>query len=82
MGQILHFNPAYLYITTRYMSKLSLQFLCLNETFRMIGYEILSNKVNLVEIGLEWLGRKTMFLCVLMRISPTKSTFSLGKKFW
>ena len=70
MGQIYHFNPAYLYITTTYMSKLWLQFLCLNETFRMIGYSILSNNVNLVEIGIEWLWRKTMFLCILMRISP------------
>ena len=59
-----------------------LQCLCLNETCRMIGYSILSNNVNLVEIGFQWLWRKTTFLSVLMRISPTKSTFSLGKIFW
>ena len=56
MGQIWHFNPAYLYITITYMRKLVLQFLCLNKTCRMIGYSVLSNNVNLiVEIGFEWL---------------------------
>ena len=45
----------------------------------MIGYSILSNNVNLVESGPEWLCHKTTFLCVLMRISPTKSTFLWGK---
>ena len=63
------------------MTKLMMQFLRLNETCRMICYSILSNNVNLVEIGFEWLWRKTTVLCVLMRISPTKSTFSLGKNF-
>ena len=58
-----------------------MQFLCLNETCKMICYSILSNNVNLVEIGFELLWRKTTVLCVLMRISPTKSTFSLGKNF-
>ena len=58
-----------------------MQVLRLNETCRMICYSKLSNNVKLVEIGFEWLCRKTTVLCVLMRISPTKSTFSLGKKF-
>ena len=49
-----------------------MQFLRLNETCRMICYSILSNNVNLVEIGFEWLCRETTALCVLMRISPTK----------
>ena len=31
-----------------------MQFLRLNETCRMICYSILSNNVNLVEIGFEW----------------------------
>ena len=56
-----------------------MQFLRLNEICRMICYSILLNNVNLVEIGCEWLLRKTTVLCVLMRISLTKSTFSLGK---
>ena len=51
MGQIEHFNLTYLYITIRYMTKLIMQFLRLNETCRMICYSILSNNVNLVEIG-------------------------------
>ena len=53
MGQIWHFNPTYLYITIIYMSKL--QFLCLNKTCRMIGCSVLSNNVNHVQIGFEWL---------------------------
>ena len=52
-----------------------MQFLCLNETCRMIGYSLLSNNVNFVEIGFKWLWRKTTFWCVPMQISPTKSTF-------
>ena len=32
MGQIWHFNSTYLYITIRYMTKLIMQFLGLNET--------------------------------------------------
>ena len=46
-----------------------MKFLRLNETCRMIGYSLLSNDVYFVEIGFDWL-----------RISPTKSTFSLRKK--
>ena len=48
---------------------------------QVIGYSILSNNGNLVEIGLEWLWRKTTFLCVLMRISPTNPLFLWGKFF-
>ena len=59
-----------------------MQFLRLNETCRMIRYSLLSNDVNFVEIGVKCLGRKTTFWCVPMRISPTKSTFFLRKKFW
>ena len=81
MGQILHFNLAYLYNTITYITKLLMQFLRLYETCRMICYSLLSNDVNFVEIGFKWLWRKTTFWCVLMRISPTKSTFSLRKKF-
>ena len=55
MGQIQHFNPTYLYITIKYMTKFIRQLLRLNETCRMICYSILSNNVNLVEIGFEWL---------------------------
>ena len=50
-----------------------MQFLRLNETCRMIGYSLLSNDVNFVEIGFKWLRRKTTFLCIPKRISPTKS---------
>ena len=42
-------------ITIRYMTKLIMQFLRLNETCRMICYSIISSNVNLVEIGFEWL---------------------------
>ena len=55
MGQIEHFNPAYLYITNTYITKLLMQFLRPNETSRMIGYSLLLNDVNFVEIGFEWL---------------------------
>ena len=41
MGQILHFNPAYLYITITYITRLLIQFSRLNETCRMIGYLLL-----------------------------------------
>ena len=34
------------------MTKLIMQFLRLNETFRMIGHSILSNNVNLLKLGL------------------------------
>ena len=44
-----------------YMTQLSMQFFRLNETCRMIGYSLLSNNVNFVEIRFEWLCRKTMF---------------------
>ena len=37
------------------MTKLIMQSLHLNETCRMICYSILSNNVNLAEIGFEWL---------------------------
>ena len=57
-----------------------MQFIRLNETCRMIGYSLLSNDVNFVEIGFKWLCCKTTFWCVPMRISPT-SPFFLGKKF-
>ena len=53
MGQILHFNPAYLYNTITYITKLLMQFLRLYKTCRMICY--LSNDVNFVETGLKWL---------------------------
>ena len=75
MGQIYHFNPDYLYITITYIIKLLMQLLRLKETCRMIGYSLLSNDVNFVEIGFKWLCRKTTFWCVPMRISPIKSTF-------
>ena len=52
-----------------------MQCLRLNETCRMIGYSLLSNDVNFVEIGF-----KTTFWCVPMRISPTNPLF-LGKNF-
>ena len=81
MGQIKHFNPAYLYNTITYITKLLMQYLRLYETCRMICYSLLSNDVNFVEIGFKWLWRKTTFWCVPMRISPTKSTFFLGKNF-
>ena len=55
MSQNYHFNPAYPYITIRYMTKLILQFLCFNETCRMIGYSLLLIIVKFVEIGFEWL---------------------------
>ena len=55
MFQIQHFNPAYLYITIRYITKLIMQVLRLKETCRMICYSKLSNNVKLVEIGFEWL---------------------------
>ena len=55
MGQIYHFNPAYPYIVIRYMTKFLMQFLRLNENCRMIGYSFLSNNVNFVGIGFEWL---------------------------
>ena len=42
-------------ITIKYMTKLIMQFLRLNETCRMICYSILSNNVSLIEIGFEWL---------------------------
>ena len=53
MCQILHFNPAYLYITITYITKLLNELF--NETCRMIGYSLLSNDVNFVEIGFKWL---------------------------
>ena len=55
MGKIYHFNPDNLYITITYITKLLMQFLRLNETCRMIGYSLLSNVVNFVEIGFKWL---------------------------
>ena len=55
MGQIYHFNPAYLYTTFTYIIKLLMQYFRLNETYRMIGYSLLSNDVNFVEIGFKWL---------------------------
>ena len=39
-------------------------FIRLNETCRMIGYSLLSNDVNFVEIGFKWLWSKTTFWCV------------------
>ena len=81
MGQIYHFNRAYLYITIRYMTKLIMQFLRSNETCGMVGYSLVSNNVNFVQIGFEWLWRKITVLCVLMQIFPTKSIF-LEEKFW
>ena len=38
-----------------YITKLLVQFLRLNETCRMIGYSLLSNDVNFVQIEFEWL---------------------------
>ena len=38
-----------------YITKLLVQFLGLNETCRMIGYSLLSNDVNIVQIEFEWL---------------------------
>ena len=38
-----------------YITKLLVQFLRLNETCRMIGYSLLSNNVNFVQIEFEWL---------------------------
>ena len=64
------------------MTKLIVQILRLSETFRMIGRSLLSMNVNFVEIEFEWLWRKTMFWTVLVRISPTKCTFLLGKKMF
>ena len=55
MGQIWHFNPAYLYNTITYITKLLMQFLRLYETCRMICYSLLSNDVNFVEIEFKWL---------------------------
>ena len=37
------------------MTKSIMQFLRLNKTLRMLGHSILSNNVNFVEIGFEWL---------------------------
>ena len=62
------------------MSKLWLQFLCLNETFRMIGYSILSNNVNFVEIGLAWLWRKTTFFVRSNANISYKLHFFFGEK--
>ena len=38
-----------------------MQFLCLNETCRMIGYSLLSNDVNLLELGLSGYDVKPRF---------------------
>ena len=38
-----------------------MQFLCLNETCRMIGYSLLSNDVNLLELGLSGYNVKPRF---------------------
>ena len=61
MGQISHFNPAYLYNTITYINKLLMQFLRLYETCRMICYSLLSNDVNFVEIGLSGYDVKPRF---------------------
>ena len=57
------------------MTKLNMQIFCLNETFRMISHalHVLSNNVNFVEFGFEWLWRETTFLGILARIYLTKS---------
>ena len=61
MGQILHFNPAYLYNTINYITKLLVQFLRLYETCRMTCYSLLSNDVNFVEKGLSGYDVKPRF---------------------
>ena len=58
------FNTLLRFITTlpiHIMTTLIMQFLRLNETFRMIGHSILWNNVNFVEIGFSGYDEKTGF---------------------
>ena len=57
------------------MTELIVQVSRHNETCRMVGHSSLSNNINFVEVGFEWLGRKTTFLGVLMQTLHTKSAF-------
>ena len=57
-----------------------MQFLCLNETCRMIGYSLLSNDVNLLELGLSGYDVKPRFgafQCEYLLQNP----LFLGKNF-
>ena len=54
----------------------------LNETFRIVGYPLLSHNGNLNLLN--WVRvvmTKKIFLGVLMRICPTKFTLSIMEKF-
>ena len=75
MGQIWHFNPTYLYFTFTDLTKLVMQIICLNVTYRMISHSLLSNNVHFIELMCEWLSQNNTFLGGLMGISPINSTF-------
>ena len=58
-----------------------MQFLCLNENCRMIGYSLLSNDVNLLELGLSGYDVKPRFgafQCEYLQQNP----LFLGEKFF
>ena len=57
-----------------------MQFLRRNETSRMIGYSLLSNDVNFVELGLSGYDVKPRFGAFQCEYLPQNPLF-LGKKF-
>ena len=58
-----------------------MQFLCLNETCRMIGYSLLSNDVNLLELGLSGYDVKPRFGAFQCEYLLQNPLFFLGKIF-
>ena len=58
-----------------------MQFLCLNETCRMIGYSLLSNDVNLLELGLSGYDVKPRFGAFQCEYLLQNPVFFLGKNF-